>query len=311
MEKPKVNMQVLSGEEQDLRIKRLKDQIKSDKEANELLLTSNDYDFVFNNSCVTLLNYIEDKQACSGCKGFSHCAKIGKKGFQIKLTNNFYSNNLESHYVPCKYYQEILNFLNNIIFTDVDKWKIFHHANASKEITKSKKSVVKDSFMYTSKLCLSKLKQFNKEDMNKGYLIYSDNHNGEAISYLLAYAFARGGNTVSVIDAKDTLNMCSSLIEDLKKEGENNLIVAKSADIMIIINLGFEYKSQAARDLILTPLFMDRAKRGKMTFISSYLDYDDILATYSKDHVSYKLFKQIIDKIVEPINVKDLEYFND
>jgi len=311
MEKPKVNMQVLSENEQDQRIKKLKDQIKCDKEANKLLLSSNDYDFVFNNSCVSLLNYIEDKQACAGCKGFSHCTKIGKKGFQVKLTNNYYSNSLESHYVPCKYYQEILDFLNKIIFSDVDKWKIYHHANASKEIIKSEKSKVKDSFMYASQLCLSKISQYSKEDLNKGYLIYSDNHNGEAISYLLAYFFAKVGNTVSVIDAKDTLNMCSSLIEDLKKEGEENLILAKSADIMIIINLGFEYKSQAARDLILTPLFMDRAKRGKMTFISSYLDYDDILATYSKDQVSRKLFKQIIDKIVEPISVKDLEYFND
>ncbi|MFA6795962.1 MAG: hypothetical protein WCR63_00065 [Bacilli bacterium] len=311
MEKPKLNIKILSEKEQKAKIEELRRRVRMDPVANKLLLLSPDYELVFKNSYIPLINYLEDKKICEGCKGFSHCPKLGRKGFKIKLSNNYYSLNLEQRYVPCKYYSEILNVLNNIIFSDIDKWEIYFYSNASKEIIKSKPSKVKNSFIFVSKMCLLKTTQYSKSDMNRGYMIYSDNHNGEAIGYLLAYAFARKGNTVSLINAQTTLNKCSSLIEDVKKEGERDLILAKSADIMIINNLGFEYKSQAARDLILTPLFRDRARRGKMTFISSFLDYSDILKMYSRDQVSYKIFKQIIDKIVEPIEVKDLEYFND
>jgi len=311
MEKSKLNVQVLSPREQEERIEKLKRQVRADKEIDALLCASSNYELVFNNSYISLLNYIEDKKMCQGCQGFSHCSKIGQKGLRIKLSNNYYSNSLETHYVPCNFYRGILKLFDNIIYSDIDKWRIYHHANEGRDIIKAKLSKVKDSFLYTASLCLAKVKQYNKDDMNKGYMISSDNHNGEAISYLVAYAFARNDKTVSIVDAKITLNQCSSLIEDLKKEGEKNLELAKSADAMIITNLGFEYKSQAARDLILTPLLMDRAMRGKITFISSYLDYNDVLATYSKDRVSLKIFKQIIDKIVDPIAVKDLEYFND
>jgi len=311
MEKAKYNIHIVSDDVQEEIIKDLYHQVKNDPEANKLLEESNDYEFVFRNSFVTLMNYLNDKKICVDCEGFAHCKKIGKKGYKIKLKNNLYSNNLETQFVPCEFYKTILNNFNRIVFSDTDKWKIYHHALESKNILVSGKAKVKDSYLYTVSACGNKIKTFNSADENKGYLISSDNHNGEAIGYFLAYFFAKNNRTVSVIEANETLNDCSSLIENIKKDGESNLELAKKADVMIIIDLGFEYKSQAARDLILTPLLMDRAKRGKMTFITSYLDYEDVLSTYAKDKVSRKLFTKILDKIVEPITINDLEYFND
>jgi len=311
MEKAKFNVHIVPENVQEKMIKDLHRQVKNDVDANKLLEESNDYEFVFQNSYVTLLNYLDDKKICEGCTGFANCKKTGKKGYKIKLKNNLYSNNLETQFVPCDYFKVILENFNRIVFSDIEKWKIYHHALESKNISNSGKAKVKGSYLHSVALCLNKIKTFTSADENKGYLISSDNHNGEAIGYFLAYFFAKTNRTVSVIEAKTTLNDCSSLIENIKKEGEINLESAKKADVMIIIDLGFEYKSQAARDLILTPLLMDRAKRGKITFITSYLDYEDVVSTYAKDKVSRKLFTKILDKIVEPITIKDLEYFND
>lgn len=311
MKKSKIDIQVLSKEEQESRINNLKGKCDSDAQVKKLMLDIPNPDQVVEKSCLVLMNYFDDREICKNCKGFSHCPKGGMKGYKIILKNNYYSNTIEQNYAPCSYYKEIIDVLDNIIYSDLSKMDIYKYSDTAKAVLKTNRSTLKDSFLFTAKKCLIKIKEYKDSDLNVGYLIHSENHNGEAISYLLSYAFARKGNTVAVIDAKSTLNNCSSLIEKIKMEGEKNLNSAKNADVLIITNLGLEYKSKAAADLILSPLFMDRAKRGKITFISSFLDYDEILESYSKDRISRKIFKKIIDKIVEPIEVKDIEYFTD
>ena len=310
MKKSKIDIRLVSEENQRSIIKKLLAKCKEDNELNELLLQSEDYMTTFNNSYVNILGFITDREDCINCKGYNHCNKYGRKGFKIKLINNKYSNELETFYTPCEEYNKILRIFNNIIYCDVDKFAILNRTNQSKDIIKNHKNTNVGSYTYVSKQCLSMINKYNQTACHIGYLISSENHNAESIGFLMAYAFARKNRTVAVIDAKVTLNQCSSLNKEMKEDGDNNMAKAMKADVMVIINLGFEYKSQAARDLVLTPLLMDRSRQGKLTFITSSLTYDEILSTYSKDTISRKLFKRTIDKIVTPLLVEDKEYFN-
>ena len=260
-------------------------------------------------SYASLLRYLDDKKICLGCRGYDSCPKLSKKGHRIGLQYDPFMDQIVDKYQKCEYFLDICKQWKYYLVSDYDLDEGRQLANKVYKSLSMSKSTIQDSFIAVATKYMQKYAKFSKKENNEGAFITCENMNAEALLFFLAHLYSKKGFTVALLDASKTLTDCSSFDKDVKAEANQRLELAEKADVLFITKIGFEYKSAAAKDLILTPLLFKRNKEGFATYFSSYMSLDDLCAAYARDKASREMLKSLFDKIVKQDYINDIELF--
>ncbi len=266
---------------------------------------------VIKKSYSQIRRYVESIKDCKNCKKLANCPKADK-GIIKNLTYNKYTDSIEDGFCKCEKLQQVEKILSNIKYSDIDTYIAYDlYTNVFALLKQNKESKVANSFNKVGKDAYISMNKYNKDTINKGIYVASDNSNGNNLVISLAFYASKTKNvTCSIIDAKSLFTDLASNIPSIKNEAKANFDLAMQSDVICIINLGLEYKNQAVSSSIILPMFLDLKAKGKITFISSYFKIDTLV----NDYFSYKsnnklLLKKAIDEIVDEKVIVDIEQF--
>lgn len=302
---------VLTKEEVENKDVEIESRIKNNERLQEILLKFDVSDDIVKKSYAPILRYLDDQKQCNNCLGYDKCTKCNKKGYRIALKYDPFIGYIDDAYIKCDYYKQICKLYDRFIVSDIDVVKCKDTFSKTYEYLFKTKSSVRNSFISVAKSVMKKsVTKYSPKEMNCGAYIYSDNDNGNFLLSLIAFTHAKAQRDIVYLEASRTLTDASSFNKEIKEEADSKIERAKNAPVLVISNLGFEYKSSSARDIILTPLLSSRAKKGLVTYISSRVCLNDLIYSYAKDAVSKKFLESSFNKIVEEYHIEDIELFN-
>lgn len=305
------NLANISKEQIEKLDQEIEQEISSNKKLHDYIYSLTTSQEVIKKSYPAIRRYLLSISKCEGCKKLSLCP-YKDEGIIKELKYDYYLDKLEDHFCKCDKSKEVDRVLSNIIYSDVDVnstyllyTKVFSllKTDTDSKIAKSFKSVGKE--------VLNGVKKYSKDTLNTGFYIVSDNSNGVNLALTsVFYASKSLKISCSIIDAKSMFTDLASLNPQIKNEAKECLEKTLQADLVCIINLGFEYKNQAVIDSIILPLFLELKRKGKITIISSYYTEDDLINSYFyKNSPNKNLLKTAFNNIVKEKIIDDLDQF--
>lgn len=312
MEKLKINNPISISQERINQLnEELENQIETDQELHDYIYSLTTSKEVIRKSYPAIRRYLLSKEKCYGCKKLSNCP-YKNKGIIKELKYDQYTYELEDHFCKCDKAKDVDKVLSNIIYSDVDINSSYYLYTEIYALLKTNgESNIKNSFKKVGKEVYKGILQYNRESLNNGFYIVSDNSNGNNLA-ISATFFASKNLKIkcSIIDAKLIFTDLSNINQQVKNEAKQCLDKALEADLICIINLGFEYKNQAVVDSIIMPLFIELKRKGKMIIISSYYNEDELISNYFyKNNKNREILKGAFNNIVEEKTIEDLDQF--
>lgn len=282
--------------------------IKEDERLKEILVKFDaDEDLIFR-SLPALARYLDDKVECENCSSLE-CCKKNHKGYRIGLKYNPYVDLIEVKEMACLERVKLEKVLEKIVISDVDlnkAYEVYKKALSALSV----KSSVDNSFSKVFNSVGSSIKKYSLDLVNKGSYVYSDNNNSFSLMMLVAFLFASRNTRVAILDSRKTLQDLMSFDKSVKAQAEARLESAKKEQVLILVNLGFEYRSSKMRDLYISPLLSDRCKKGMITFASSKVSKDDLIKAYASDELAKKVLKSSFEKLFKEEFINDFEIFD-
>lgn len=287
--------------------------LNADKELKDYLYSHYSKEII-EASLSSIRRCLDSNNACKECKAFYMCKSKFGKGIKRVLIYNENINKLEDCLTNCKYYAEILRIFDKLVYSSIPKDDIYNtYVKSYLYISKmlEKKNPLNNSFADVAKKSLIQMKNYSLNTNNRGLYISCSNSNGDNLLKFLAFSYLKRGIKASVIDAKTLLTDASSYNKEISKEAKKDIQVAFDADFLAIIGLGFETKTKSSLESIIIPNLVSRNKKGKITYISSFFEIDDLIKAY----VNYnsnpigKLFNKAIEDISNVVNLDDYEIF--
>ena len=253
-------------------------------------------DDVVEKEIVTINDFVMDLNHCKHCPGVDKCDKETPR----LCTKIVYTDGVvERQLVPCKEYLKYISFRNQFTVRDFpDEWltsvlkKIDNSAPRAEAIKKY------DDFL-----------KGNSTDW-----IYLIGEEGTGRTYVAAnIALDLAGKQKGPIAFVDVPTRFKELAG--KKDQAFTDLLAKYTDVPVLVldDLGNEYKSEFVRETILFPILNARSKAHLFTIITSDFKIDDLCLMYMNNQASkpkVEQIKRIIKKNAgDEINLGDLSIY--
>ena len=226
---------------------------------------------------VKIYDFVCDLNTCKKCPGINNCQKETPR----LCTKIIYEDGVISRMlVPCKEYLKMVKFKGQFIARDFDdEWltselKRLDPSNERKEV-------------------IEKYKSFTKGESNEW--IYIIGEGGTGRTFLAA--------TIAVDIAKNEKGPIAFLdvpsrfkeLANTKNNDQFNEIVKKYSEVPVLVldDLGNEYKSDFVRESIFFPILNNRSKNHLFTIITSDFNINDATSMYLINIASKPKVEQI------------------
>ena len=258
-------------------LQEMKETIYSNPAAMKYLRQNKISDEVIENEIVKIYDFVSDLNFCKKCPGLSACNKqTPRLCTRITYQNGVISREL----VPCKKYLEFIKFQSQFKVRDFpDEW-------LNTEIKKMDKTAERKEAIekYT--------KYFKGENSEWLYLMGEEGTGRSFLAANIAIDIAKKDlGPVSFIDV-------SSRFKELASTKDNDKFNAllesyASVPVLVLDDLGNEYKSDFVRENILFAILNKRAKKHLYTIITSDFNINDIAYMYQTNQASKPKAEQI------------------
>lgn len=261
---------ISKDKEQESYIEELIKKIKSDREFFESL-NKYELDETGLHDNINMINqYYEDKKYCEYCPGLAKCAKENA-GYTMsinKINNKF----LQSNFSPCQKTLEEMQYTRSFIYRDFKE----EYEDISLE----------DVELKTNRKRVFLVQEFSKilegESSRWLYLLGNNGVGKTYVAVALANTFVRlGHGNAAVLDSSKRIKELSSLSRKNSAQFDEVMEELSNVDLLILDDLGNEYKSEYVRDMIVIPLLNERVKLNKVTIITSEFSIEDLATLYS------------------------------
>ena len=224
-----------------------------------------------------IYDFVSDINTCKKCPGINNCPKSAKR----LCTRIVYEDGVVSReLVPCKEYIKDIKFRNQFVVRDFDDdWLV----SELKSIDKSegrKEAILKYNNIFAN---------------NTGEWLYLMGEAGSGRTFLAANLVLdiakKGRGPIAFIDVSTRFKEIAS-----KKDPAvfNQLIERYSTvPVLVLDDLGNEYKSDFIRESILFPILNARSRAHLFTIITSDFNINDVTTMYLTNQASKPKVEQI------------------
>lgn len=246
---------------------------------------------------VKIYDLVQDLNYCKKCPGIDKCAKATPR----LVTKIIYQDGVVSReIVPCKEYLKVIKFRGQYIVRDFpDEWL----NSELKKIDKTKERIE----------VIEKYNAIFKGESNEWIYIMGEPGTGRsfvAANLTLDIAKKEKG-PIAFIDAPYRFKEIASK----KDNNAYNELLEKyqNVPVLVIDDLGNEYKSDFVRESILFPILNARAKAHLLTIITSDFNISDIATMYLTNQASKpkcEQIKRLLKRVCgKEINLGDLAVY--
>lgn len=237
-----------------------------------------------------IFDFSEDIKNCKNCKGLRFCNKNPK----FLVTNITYEYGVvDRNIIPCKKYLEQINFKKRFAVIDFSEEYLDNHiaTDVSNINTKSKKEILR---RYRESAVLKKSNSwiFVKGDMSTGKSFFAATLSVDAARNKLY-------NSISFVDVPERFKELTDLAFQKSPKFVELLDKIKNSEMLVLDDLGNEFRSEFVRDNVFFPILSYRAKNKLFTIITSNYSIEDICTMYYTNQAS----KPKIDQIRQLLNV--------
>ena len=236
-------------------------------------------------SALQMLNFQFDiKEVCFICN----------KNPKFLVTNITYEYGVvDRNIIPCKKYLEQINFKKRFAVIDFPEEYLDNHiaTDVSNINTKSKKEILR---RYRESAVLKKSNSwiFVKGDMSTGKSFFAATLSVDAARNKLY-------NSISFVDVPERFKELTDLAFQKSPKFVELLDKIKNSEMLVLDDLGNEFRSEFVRDNVFFPILSYRAKNKLFTIITSNYSIEDICTMYYTNQAS----KPKIDQIRQLLNV--------
>ena len=241
-------------------------------------------DEVIKENIAKIFDFSEDMKNCKNCKGMKYCNKEPK----YLVTNITYEDGVvDRNLLPCKKYLEQLNFKKRLVVADFGDEFLDNYIgkDVSNINSKSKKDVLRK---YQESAVLKKSNDwiYIKGDISTGKSFF-------AATLCVDAARNKLFNSVSFVDVPERFKQLTDLAFQKSPKFVELLDRIKNSEMLVLDDLGNEFRSDFVRDNIFFPILSYRAKNKLFTLITSNYSIDDICTMYSTNNSSKPKIEQI------------------
>ena len=241
-------------------------------------------DEVIKENIAKIFDFSEDMKNCKNCKGMKYCNKEPK----YLVTNITYEDGVvDRNLLPCKKYLEQLNFKKRLVVADFGDEFLDNYIgkDVSNINSKSKKDVLRK---YQESAVLKKSNDwiYIKGDISTGKSFFAATLSVDAARNKLF-------NSVSFVDVPERFKQLTDLAFQKSPKFVELLDRIKNSEMLVLDDLGNEFRSDFVRDNIFFPILSYRAKNKLFTLITSNYSIDDICTMYSTNNSSKPKIEQI------------------
>ena len=284
-------------EEDELLLKQMKEEFYACPAAVKYIRSLHVPEELIDEEIVKIYDFVQDLNFCKKCPGVYECNKQTPR----LCTKIIYEDGVISRVlVPCKEYLKMVKFKGQFVVRDFeDDWltsdlKRLDRTNERLEV-------------------IQKYKNFIDGTDDSWIFIMGEAGTGRTfVAANLAIDIAkREKGPIAFIDAP-------SRFKELMSKKDNNVfneLLQKYIDVPVLIidDLGNEYKSDFVRESILFPILNNRAKQHKFTIITSDFNINDIATMYLTGPASkpkIEQIKRLLKKVCgKEINLGDLSVY--
>ena len=231
-----------------------------------------------------IYDFSEDIKNCKNCQGLKYCNKEPK----FLVTNITYEDGVvDRNLLPCKKYLEQVNFKKR--FEVIDFGEEFLDNYIAKDVSnvnsKSKKEVLRK---YKESALLKKSNEwiFIKGDMSTGKSFF-------AATLCVDAARNKAFESISFVDVPERFKQLTDLAFQKSPKFVELLDKIKNSEMLVLDDLGNEFRSDFVRDNVFFPILSYRAKNKLFTLITSNYSIEDICTMYSTNAASKPKIEQI------------------
>lgn len=241
-------------------------------------------DDIIKENIAKIFDFSEDMKNCKNCKGMKYCNKDPK----YLVTNITYEDGVvDRNLLPCKKYLEQINFKKRLVVVDFGDEFLDNYI--SKDVSninsKAKKDILR-KYQESAVLKKSNAWIYIKGDISTGKSFYASTLCVDAARNKLF-------NTVSFIDVPERFKQLTDLAFQKSPKFIELLDRIKNSEMLVLDDLGNEFRSDFVRDNIFFPILSYRAKNKLLTLITSNYSIDDICTMYSTNNSSKPKIEQI------------------
>jgi|AntRauTorcE11897_2_1112592.scaffolds.fasta_scaffold02957_2 primosomal protein DnaI len=253
------------------------------------------------NALNDLLLYKQQRPLCNNCAGLHEC-KQDTRGMQPVL--RYTKGKISLAYKPCAYLRakESQNQDMNRV-TALHMPKMIYEASLEDfhMNTKNRKDLYQKIIGLTN--------QYSKGETIKGLYIHGRYQIGKT------YALAAIGNRFSELGFNVVIAYYPDLVREMKSAIgagtlESNISQLKTADVLLLDDMGGEAFSRWVRDEVLGPILQYRLLDERPTFFTSNLPIDELVKTMLETNQEAEMIKgyrilERIKRLSEPFNLKE------
>ena len=231
-----------------------------------------------------IFDFSEDVKNCKNCKGLRYCNKEPK----YLVTNITYEYGVvDRNILPCKKYLEQINFKKRFVVQDFSEDFLDNHikGDVSNLKIKAKQQII-------AKYTRSAL------DKKSNSWIYIKGDMSTGKSYLAATlcvdaARNKAFESISFVDVPERFKELTDLAFQKSPKFIDLLDKIKNSEMLVLDDLGNEFRSDFVRDNVFFPILAYRAKNKLFTMVTSNYSIDDICTMYLTNAASKPKIEQI------------------
>lgn len=231
-----------------------------------------------------IYDFSEDVKICKNCRGLKHCAKEP----QYLVTNITYQEGVvDRNIIPCKKYLEQINFKKRFVVIDFPEEYFDNHV--TRDIVQIKTKAKSEILKKYSQTAIEKKSNgwiYIKGDISTGKSFF-------AATLCVDAARNKAFDSISYIDVPERFKDLTDLAFQKSPKFIETLDKIKNSEMLVLDDLGNEFKSDFVRENVLFPILSYRVKNRLFTIITSNYSMDEICMMYFTNNSSKPKIEQI------------------
>lgn len=292
MEKLKINSSLVSVE----KTKKYIEDIKQDSYCAKFILDNKINDVQIEDNLLTFFHVINDRKDCINCKGLAYCHK-SLNGL-VKILE-YIDNNVVETLTPCQYQEAKQKLIDNYLIRDFEDSALSNRL-VSEDVDEFRKSLA------------NKMGRMINDKENRGLYVYGKTGVGKSyLSICLANRLVEQGRSVAYVNARNSIALLRGYVINEKEKFNDFLEKMKSAELLIIDDLGNEKITDWSRDSVLFEV-LDYRLRNKKTkiIINSNYSLNELKELYKVDNeVRAKRFISLISSLCDSVKLIGINRF--
>lgn len=241
----------------------------------------------FDNYLGYFLSYYEDVCACKNCVNIERCSKE-IKGMTLNLVRRE-DESIEREYTLCPK-REIERKMNkNYLIRDFNEDLL--------KIDLDNVENKKGRFKYEKRIM-----ELDMDYVKEGMFVYGPSSSGKSYPLIaLCNEFVKNDKKCAFVDVKTFIESLKGTF-DFKKEQYGILMdMVKTADVLVLDNLGEEKQSEWVRDDVISSIIDYRNRNNSLTFITSCFSLEELEKMYNVSRTNAEAGKMKAVKFIEKI----------